>query len=94
MSRPSKNPPHGMEDYDLGALSNDQQAALSTYKIKTRMDNEEYLRGHPEVEILITSFLRELLLRRPSNVSEFAAAYFNSPDLPSSVKLKILGLKK
>lgn len=27
-------------------------------QIKTRIDNEKYLRSHPEVEILISDFLR------------------------------------
>lgn len=83
-----------MEKYDLLALSDDQQVALNDFKIKTRMENEEYLRSHPEIDILITSFLRELLLRRPGNVREFASAYFTSPDLPPSVKLKLLSLTK
>ncbi|XP_077974237.1 RIIa domain-containing protein 1-like [Styela clava] len=94
MARPSKRPPFGMEDYDLGALSDEQQASLNMYKIKTRMENEEYLRKHPEVGILMTTFLRELLLRRPNNVREFAAVYFTNSELPSSTKLKLLHLDK
>ena len=31
--RPEKYPPHGMEDYDLGALSDQQQIALTSYKV-------------------------------------------------------------
>ncbi|CAK8694727.1 RIIa domain-containing protein 1-like [Clavelina lepadiformis] len=94
MARPTKNPPHGMEDYDLGALSDEQQAALTSFKIKTRMHNEDYLRTHPQVEVLISGFLRELLLRRPNNVREFAAAYFTHPDLTGAVKQKVLEKQK
>nr|CAB3265582.1 RIIa domain-containing protein [Phallusia mammillata] len=94
MARPQRFPPHGMEDYDLGALSDEQQAALSSFKIKTRMRNEDYLRTHPEVEILIGGFLRELLLRRPSNVREFGASYFTHPDLAGAVKQKVLEQQK
>lgn len=36
MARPAKNPPHGMEDYDMGALSDEQQASLSMYKVGIR----------------------------------------------------------
>uniref|UniRef100_H2Z4X3 RIIa domain-containing protein n=1 Tax=Ciona savignyi TaxID=51511 RepID=H2Z4X3_CIOSA len=78
-----------MENYDLGALSDEQQATLSNFKIKTRMQNEDYLRLHPEVDVLISGFLRELLLRRPNHVREFAAAYFTNPDLPAAVKEKV-----
>ena len=87
--RPEKYPPHGMEDYDLGALSDQQQIALTSYKIKTRMKNEEYLRNHPEVEVLISGFLREMLLCRPKEVREFAASYFTNPDLADEVRKKL-----
>uniref|UniRef100_A0A667YQB4 RIIa domain-containing protein 1 n=1 Tax=Myripristis murdjan TaxID=586833 RepID=A0A667YQB4_9TELE len=43
---------------DVGALSAEQQEKLRQFKIKTRIDNEKYLRSHPEVEILINDFLR------------------------------------
>lgn len=32
--RPEKYPPHGMEAYDLGALSEEQQIALTSFKVK------------------------------------------------------------
>lgn len=32
-ARPQKFPPYGMEDYDLGALSDEQQIALTNYKV-------------------------------------------------------------
>jgi len=31
--RPEKFPPHGMENYDLGALSDEQQQALTNFKV-------------------------------------------------------------
>ena len=31
--RPEKYPPHGMEGYDLGALSAQQQMALTSFKV-------------------------------------------------------------
>ena len=36
-TRPSKNPPHGMEGYDIGALSDDQQTTLSNFKVFLRL---------------------------------------------------------
>jgi hypothetical protein len=54
------------------------------------MNNEKYLRSHPEVEILISGFLRQLLLQRPNDIREFAAAYFTHPDLPGAVKQEVI----
>jgi len=89
-TRPTRNPPHGMEDYDIGALSDEQQTTLSNFKIQTRMNNERYLQSHPEVEIIMQSFLRQLLLQRPEDIREFAAKYFTHPDLPGAVKQEVL----
>jgi len=38
--------------------------------------------------------LRELLLRRPNHVREFAAAYFTHPDLPGAIKQKVIEEQK
>uniref|UniRef100_A0A8D3DWT3 RIIa domain-containing protein 1 n=1 Tax=Scophthalmus maximus TaxID=52904 RepID=A0A8D3DWT3_SCOMX len=61
------------ERLDLGVLSEEQQEKLRRFKIKTRIDNEKYLRSHPEVEVLIGDFLRNMLLKRPTDIREFAA---------------------
>uniref|UniRef100_A0A8C0GPL6 Uncharacterized protein n=1 Tax=Chelonoidis abingdonii TaxID=106734 RepID=A0A8C0GPL6_CHEAB len=42
-------------------------------QINTRIANEKYLRSHKEVELLLSGFLREVMLRRPENIPEFAA---------------------
>ncbi|MBN3317667.1 OTOAN protein, partial [Atractosteus spatula] len=64
----------GMEQLDIGALSPEQQAKLRKFKIKTRIENEKYLRSHPEVDLLLSGFLREVFLKRPEDIREFAAA--------------------
>ncbi|XP_056401886.1 RIIa domain-containing protein 1 isoform X1 [Hyla sarda] len=61
------------EDRDPGALSGDQERRLRDYKIQSRLSNEEYLRSHQEVKLLISAFIREVLLKRPENIREFAA---------------------
>ena len=33
VKRPEKYPPHGMEAFDLEALSDDQQVALTSFKV-------------------------------------------------------------
>ncbi|VFV47139.1 riia domain-containing protein [Lynx pardinus] len=59
---------------DPGALSPAQQEQLSRFKIQTRIANEKYLRTHKEVELLISGFFREMFLKRPDDIQEFAAA--------------------
>jgi len=90
--QPKADPPHGMEKYDLGgqfdlgALSKEQQEKLNHHKIKTRLSNEKYLREHPEVDCMLSNFLRDVFLQRPEEIREFAAVYFNNPDLPDDIE--------
>uniref|UniRef100_A0A3Q3VQK6 RIIa domain-containing protein n=1 Tax=Mola mola TaxID=94237 RepID=A0A3Q3VQK6_MOLML len=57
---------------DAGELSAELQDRLRRFKIRTRIDNETYLRSHPEVEIMISGFL-DVLLKRPADIRKFAA---------------------
>lgn len=88
-------PPHGMEPYDLGgddnlgALSQEQQEKLNKFKVKTRMENEKYLRDHPEVECLIAGFLGDVLSQRPEQIKDFAAEYFTNPELPEQLQQQL-----
>ncbi|XP_067930348.1 RIIa domain-containing protein 1-like [Watersipora subatra] len=90
--QPKADPPHGLERYDLGgpndlgALSKTQQEKLNRHKIQTRMANEKYLREHPEVDCLLSSFLRDVYLQRPEDIREFAATYFNDVNLPDKIE--------
>ncbi|XP_026854985.1 RIIa domain-containing protein 1 [Electrophorus electricus] len=79
----------GLEKPDTGALSPEQQEKLRQFKIKTRIANEMYMRAHPEVEILLSDFLRDVFLNKPTNISEFAADHFNDPDLPRKIQAKV-----
>lgn len=93
--QPKHGPPHGMEKYDLGgkddlgALSVAQQQDLNQFKMNTRMNNERYLRDHPEVESLVAGFLGDVLTQRPESVREFAAEYFTNPSLPEKVEKQL-----
>uniref|UniRef100_A0A3P9KMI6 RIIa domain-containing protein n=1 Tax=Oryzias latipes TaxID=8090 RepID=A0A3P9KMI6_ORYLA len=62
---------------DTSVLNAEQQEKLRQFKIKTRIDNEKYIRAHPEVEVLVGDFLREILLKRPADIREFAGDYFS-----------------
>ncbi|XP_025838753.1 RIIa domain-containing protein 1 isoform X3 [Vulpes vulpes] len=63
----------GLLGPDPGALSPAQQEQLRDFKIQTRIANEKYLRTHKEVDLLISGFFREMFLKRPDNIQEFAA---------------------
>jgi len=52
------DPPHGMQNYDLGALTRDQKQALNKMKMVTRKENEIYLKSHPEIRGFISILLR------------------------------------
>ncbi|XP_064620592.1 RIIa domain-containing protein 1-like [Lineus longissimus] len=90
-TQPKHEPPQGMEPYDLGgpgdlgALSPEQQEKINKFKVETRMENEKYLRQHPEVECLIAGFLGEILKKRPENIREYAARHFTNSNLPDTV---------
>ncbi|XP_038567367.1 RIIa domain-containing protein 1 [Micropterus salmoides] len=81
----------GLAKLDVGVLSAEQQEQLRQFKIKTRVDNEKYLRSHPEVEVLISEFLRDVLLKRPPEIREFAADHFTNPDLHVVIGSKMEG---
>lgn len=52
------DPPHGMQNYDIGALTGDQKQALNEMKMVIRRENEIYFKSHPEIKSLITILLR------------------------------------
>ncbi|XP_061839359.1 RIIa domain-containing protein 1-like [Nerophis lumbriciformis] len=78
---------------DDGALSAEQREKLRLFKIQTRIDNEKYLMAHPEVEILVGDFLRDVLLKRPTDICAFAADHFTNPDLHMVINAKMETIK-
>lgn len=83
--RPLHDKPIGAEAYDADALSDKQQEKLNQKKIELRMENERYLRQHPELNLLIQHFLREVFLKKPNDIREFAARFFTNPTLNEQV---------
>ncbi|XP_072802669.1 RIIa domain-containing protein 1 isoform X3 [Vicugna pacos] len=71
-----------------------QVASTSDGEIQTRITNEKYLRTHKEVELLISGFFREMFLKRPDNIQEFAADYFTDPRLPNKIHMQLIKEKK
>ncbi|XP_070622870.1 RIIa domain-containing protein 1 [Erythrolamprus reginae] len=76
----------GLEHLDGGALNESQRTQLMTYKINTKINNEQYLRAHTEIEVLLSGFLRDVFMKRPENIREFAADYFTNPELPGKIQ--------
>ncbi|XP_076788972.1 RIIa domain-containing protein 1 [Arvicanthis niloticus] len=84
----------GLVKADPGTLSPEQLEQLRDFKIQTRIANEKYLRTHKEVSLLISGFFREMFLRRPDNILEFAAHYFTDPRLPNRIHMQLIKEKK
>ncbi|XP_020035422.1 RIIa domain-containing protein 1 [Castor canadensis] len=84
----------GLLGPDPGALSPQQLEQLRNFKIQTRIASEKYLRTHKEVEFLLSGFFREMLLKRPDNIPEFAADYFTDPRLPNKIHMQLIKDKK
>lgn len=55
-----------------------QKNQINRIKFNTRIDNEKYLREHPEIEFIIQQFLVKLLEDQPQNVLSYAGNYFHS----------------
>eukprot|EP00731_Ephydatia_muelleri_P016256 Em0009g680a len=75
-----------LEPHDATALTKEQQRTLDEYKIKTRIENELYLRHHPEVSLMLSAFISDVLKTRPPNIKKHAADYFTDPCLSDKVK--------
>ncbi|XP_053331238.1 RIIa domain-containing protein 1 [Spea bombifrons] len=78
-----------MNEPDTGALGPEQQHRLRDWELQTRLRNEGYLRSHREVDLLLSGFLREVLLKRPENIREFAAEHFTNPEVARGVREKM-----
>ncbi|CAI7998058.1 RIIa domain-containing protein 1 [Geodia barretti] len=66
---------------DTTALTGEQQSTLDKHKVTLRIENELFLRRHPELHTLLSSFVSEVLLKKPQNIKEFAAGYFSDPSM-------------
>ncbi|OCT69565.1 hypothetical protein XELAEV_18040876mg [Xenopus laevis] len=65
-----------------GGLNEEQRQRVEEFKIQTRVSNETFLREHQEMQLLISGFLGEVLLRRPENIRE---------SLQLSTRIQIVG---
>jgi hypothetical protein len=49
-------------------LLKSQKELVDRIKFLTRIDNEKYLREHPEIEFIIANYLNKLLEVRPQRI--------------------------
>uniref|UniRef100_A0A1X7T2K7 RIIa domain-containing protein n=1 Tax=Amphimedon queenslandica TaxID=400682 RepID=A0A1X7T2K7_AMPQE len=78
-----------LDSNDRAALTSTQQSDLNKEKVKVRLQNEKYFRKHPEIPLLLESFLQKVLLKKPDDIKAFAASYFTDPRLREIINLKL-----
>ncbi len=61
-------------------LLSKQKEQIEKIKFLTRIDNEHYLREHPETDFIIESFIMKLLEEKPNNIVKYAGELFNKTD--------------
>jgi len=72
----------------VAVLTQEQQEKLNQTNIQINMQNERYLRAHPEIRSLISVFVKQVLEYKPENILSFAGDFFTRPDLYPMVKKK------
>ena len=66
-----------------------QKQQINRIKFYTRIDNEKYLREHPEIEFIIQQFLVKLLEDQPRNCISYAGNFFHSTDFRTAYEKEI-----
>ena len=69
-------------------LLKQQKEQIKKIKFLTRVDNEKYLREHPEIEFILQKFMVKLLEDRPVNALKYSGEFFNKTDFRSLYELK------
>ncbi|EGF80033.1 hypothetical protein BATDEDRAFT_25648 [Batrachochytrium dendrobatidis JAM81] len=67
-------------------LNKEMQTQLDQDKIQLRIENELYIRQHPEIRNIIGYFIQKVLVHRPVNLPEFAVALLANPELKQEVE--------
>eukprot|EP01002_Notosolenus_urceolatus_P015471 NODE_8055_length_535_cov_8.586420_g7005_i0.p2 GENE.NODE_8055_length_535_cov_8.586420_g7005_i0~~NODE_8055_length_535_cov_8.586420_g7005_i0.p2 ORF type:complete len:102 (+),score=23.36 NODE_8055_length_535_cov_8.586420_g7005_i0:186-491(+) len=67
------------------SLSAEKQKQLRSMEVKDKMENELYLRKHPEIKTLLSVLVERVIQERPENVLDFTAQFFSTSDLAKLV---------
>lgn len=68
-------------------LANAQTRLLDQKKVQYRVNNETYLRKHPELKNMISVFLFKVLEEKPKDILAYAGKYFDQPDLEKLIQI-------
>merc|ERR1712159_700741 len=68
-----------------GELTSEQQESLNQCKVHQRREDAEYLRDHPELTLMINSFLRTVLEESPDDPLTFAQDFFTQKSLEKHI---------
>ncbi|GAB9476472.1 hypothetical protein Gpo141_00013537 [Globisporangium polare] len=60
----------------IQVLTPEQLSALNQAKVMIRMDNEHYLRDHPDATKVMRGLVRGIIRDRPANASTYAYRFF------------------
>ena len=60
------------------SLTPEQEAALRERKVSLRLENEMFIRSHPELRDVTKNFLEAVLRDRPDDVMSYAATFFTT----------------
>mmetsp|Transcript_20343 Transcript_20343/g.23045 ORF Transcript_20343/g.23045 Transcript_20343/m.23045 type:complete len:94 (+) Transcript_20343:74-355(+) len=66
-----------------------QNRELENKKVQLRMDNERYLREHPELGWMVSVFLRKVLYEKPEKILHFSGEFFDRNDLRDYVEYEL-----
>jgi hypothetical protein len=64
-----------------------QVRLLDEKKVEYRVNNEVYLRKHPELQNMVSVFLFKVLEEKPKDILEYAGRYFDQPDLEKIIDI-------
>lgn len=84
-------------NHDLAGIDSQikvHEEQINKIKFYSRVDNEIYLREHPELEFILENFLVKLLEDRPLDVYKYAGNQFSNTDFRTLYENKSSGNKK
>lgn len=80
----SKRNPHDI--IGIAGIIRAHNKDVETQKLKVRMDNERYLISHPEINVMISLFMKHVLDEHPDDILKYAGAFFDRPNLKEIVR--------
>lgn len=60
----------------MTTLTPDEQHKLHRQMVDLRLQNEIYLRQHPELHAMLEAMVKRIVLEKPPNVREFCIDFF------------------